>query len=338
MTAPLVTDANPSPLFFNKVSDAHAFKALDTRLGAHQKAVLVYDGYGELNTSLNDSRVRLVIDARRDPPSILDSLGSNDVVVYACTQDDLGLPFIGHLHETGRKYYPVWSAQPGGYVFTNTTVREVLQTEFAFQRSEGFAKWDYGHRDFTTLIQALEITKELTGCYVEAGCYRGSSAGAVLRYLAAKRRPMETFFLDVFEGFHYSESETSPDAVWHGTHQTDGLEAVRARLMAYGAGVPDLKITVEKNNIITDPLPESVVEKRIAVANLDVDLHEAVYAGLHKLAPHIQQHGILVVEDPGHTPLLIGAKYALERFLAEEAGRQFIPLVMDSGQSFLIRK
>jgi hypothetical protein len=69
-----------------------------------------------------------------------------------------------------------------------------------------------------------------------------------------------------------------------------------------------------------------------------VDLHEAVYAGLHKLAPHMVQHGILVVEDPGHTPLLIGAKLALEKFLAEDAGKQFIPIVMDSGQSFLIRK
>jgi hypothetical protein len=95
---------------------------------------------------------------------------------------------------------------------------------------------------------------------------------------------------------------------------------------------------VEKNNIISDALPARAVELGIAVANLDVDLHEAVYAGLHKLAPHMVQHGILVVEDPGHTPLLIGAKLVLEKFLAEDAGKQFIPIVMDSGQSFLIRK
>ena len=108
--------------------------------------------------------------------------------------------------------------------------------------------------------------------------------------------------------------------------------------MAYGGGFPDLKISVEKNNIISDPLPARAVKLGIAVANLDVDLYEAVYAGLHKLAPHMVQHGILVVEDPGHTPLLIGAKLALEKFLDEDVGKQFIPLVMDSGQSFLIRK
>jgi hypothetical protein len=50
------------------------------------------------------------------------------------------------------------------------------------------------------------------------------------------------------------------------------------------------------------------------------------------------KHGILVVEDPGHTPLLFGAKYALEKFLGEGLGRKFIPVAMDSGQVFLIRR
>jgi hypothetical protein len=325
-------------LFFDKIASGHVLEAFNTRLAQGQKAVLLYDGFGEIDAIFGDPRLRMVLDVRKEPPAVLDSLSGDDVVIYACTQDDLGLPFIEHLHRTGRKYYPVWSAHPGGYAFTNTTAREALQAEFEFQKSEGFDKWDFGHGDFTTLIQALELTKNLPGCYLEAGCYRGSSAGAVLRYLAAKRRPMEAFFLDVFEGFQYGESETSADAVWHGTHVTDGFETVRSRLMAYRAGFPDLKISVEKNNIISDALPARAVELGIAVANLDVDLHEAVYAGLHKLAPHMVQHGILVVEDPGHTPLLIGAKLALEKFLAEDAGKQFIPIVMDSGQSFLIRK
>ena len=325
-------------LFFDKIAPEHVLKALDARVGDDRKAVLLCDGYGDIDEILGDPRIGMLLDVRKESPVALDSLGADDVVIYACTQDDLGLPFIAHLHKTGRKYYPVRRAQPGGYVFTNTTAREVLKVEFEFQKREGFDKWDFGHRDFTTLIQALDLTKNLPGCYLEAGCYRGSSAGAVLRYLATTRRPMQAFLLDVFEGFQYVESETSADAVWHGTHVTDGFETVRSRLMAYRAGFPDLKISVEKNNIISDALPARAVELGIAVANLDVDLHEAVYAGLHKLAPHMVQHGILVVEDPGHTPLLIGAKFALEKFLGEDVGKQFIPIVMDSGQSFLIRK
>lgn len=232
----------------------------------------------------------------------------------------------------------MWSARPGGYVYTNNTARKVLSHEFEFQKREGFAKWDFGYHDFANLIQALEMTRNLPGCYVEVGCFRGSSAGIVLRYLSAVRRRIPTFFLDVFDGFTYDDAQSSADTIWHGTHKTEGYELVRQRLLNYNTEFPEMSISVEVNNIITDPLPIAVARDGIAVANLDVDLHEAVYMGLHKLAPHIVKSGVLIVEDAGHTPLLIGAKHALEKFLAEEAGQQFIHLVMESGQSFLIRK
>ncbi len=325
-------------LFFQKITSDQVSETLDKHVAENQLAVILADGYGQLDDISGISRVRRVIDVCKVSPLILDSLNVDDVVIYACVQDDLGLPFIEHLHNIGRKYYPVWSARPGGYAFTNSTARNVLDVEFDFQKRHGFAKWDFGYADFVNLIQALEITRDTPGCYLEVGCYRGSSAGVILRYLATTRRPLETFFLDVFEGFQYGESQTSADAIWYGTHATDGLAAVRERLVGYNTGFSDLKITIEKNNIITDPLPARVIEQGISVANLDVDLHEAVYAGLHKIAPHIVKNGILIVEDPGHTPLLIGARYALEKFLSEDIGKSFIPLSMESGQTFLIKK
>lgn len=328
----------PERLFVLKVNPQLVLDALNLHIKPPQRAVLIYDGYGRLGPVLQDRRVRWILDARRDNPDALEGLGDDDIVIYACTQDDLGLPFVERLHRINRKYFPLWSAQPGGYVFTNTRAREALKAEFEFQKRHGFAKWDFGHHDFANIIQALEITRHLPGCFVEVGCFRGSSAGAVLRYLSAVRRPMSTFFLDVFEGFTYDESARSADAIWHATHATEGFEAVQSRLLSYGHAFDGLKISVRVNNIITDPLPVEATQEGIAVANLDVDLHEAVYAGLHKLAPHIVKNGILIVEDPGHTPLLIGAKYALEKFLTEEAGQDFVPVVMESGQTFLIRK
>jgi hypothetical protein len=47
--------------------------------------------------------------------------------------------------------------------------------------------------------------------------------------------------------------------------------------------------------------------------------------------------GILIVEDPGHTPLLIGACAALDLFLQTETGRKFTLIYMRSGQYFLVR-
>jgi hypothetical protein len=47
--------------------------------------------------------------------------------------------------------------------------------------------------------------------------------------------------------------------------------------------------------------------------------------------------GIMICEDAGHTPALIGARLALDNFLKSEQGKFFIPVHMTSGQVFLIR-
>lgn len=328
----------PRRLFFPKVTPELLLRALDQHVPHGCRAVILSDGFEDIDGPAADRRVARVIDVRIEPVSALESLDDTEAVIYACTQDDLGIPFVEHLHRRGRRYYPIWSARPGGYAFANSTARRVLEAEFQYQKRLGFDKWDFGHGDFVNLIQAIEITRSLPGCYLEVGCYRGSSAGVVLRYLAESSRDMHACFLDVFDGFSYEEAEKSADAVWLGTHVTDGLDAVRSRLLEYGANAPGLTICVERCNIITDPLPAMVLERGVAVANLDVDLHEAVEAGLRKIAPHVVPGGILVVEDPGHTPLLIGANLALRRFMKGDEGRQFMPIAMESGQTFLVRR
>ena len=97
-------------------------------------------------------------------------------------------------------------------------------------------------------------------------------------------------------------------------------------------------ISTHPANIISDELPDEVRARGIAVANIDVDLHEAVLAALERISPHVTKYGIIVVEDPGHTPLLIGACLALKKFMENGGSDMFIPVVMDSGQTFLIRK
>jgi hypothetical protein len=144
-----------------------------------------------------------------------------------------------------------------------------------------------------------------------------------------------SYFLDVFEGFTYEAARTSPDTTWKGTHQSDGIETVAARLQRFARPELGRPVHIVKNNIITEPLPAGI--QQIAVANLDVDLLEAVYHGLLQLAPHIAIGGILIVEDPGHTPLLIGAHAALEMFQRTALARDFVPIYMRSGQTILVR-
>jgi len=293
-------------------------------------SVVLWDGFGAIGDVP-------YIHCEDSPLSALDAYPLDTTVfIYACSQDDIGSPFVRRIIQLGGKFFPIRFHQPALFVHVDTVARRSLEKEFEFQKAGGFAKWDHGPHDFIGLIQALAITRNLVGDYVELGCYRGSSGGAVLRYLRDKKRSMTCHFLDVFEGFNYPVALGSADTLWSGTHATEGAEEVRRRLEGYAADTPGLLVKVYKSNCITDELPSNI--EAIAVANVDVDLYEAVLAGLKRVAPLVVTGGIVVVEDPGHSPFLIGARVALDEFLEGEMGKMFIPIMMQSGQTFLIRR
>lgn len=192
------------------------------------------------------------------------------------------------------------------------------------------------------LIQAFESTRERPGCVVEVGCFRGSSAGALLSYVRRRQAErgfprIDFHFMDVFDGFDYPAAQASSDVCWAGTHRTDGFEVVRDRIRSYGRDMPGMNIEVHRCNVITDPIPEPIVRAGVRLANIDVDLYEAVAAGLARYAPLIVPGGIMICEDAGHTPLLIGALKAVEEFMDSDAGRQFCRIDLQSGQTFLVR-
>ncbi len=257
---------------------------------------------------------------------------SQTVFIYACEQDDIGLPFIDLIIDHGGVFEPVFCAEPSNYANTNHVAREVLEKEFIYQTVNGFAKWDFGYGDFANITQALEVTRAVKGTFVEIGCFNGSSSCVAMQYLYDANINRSCYFFDVFDGFVYESAYTTADRIWLGTHQTNGIDAVKCRLSRFDAPERGLSVTVEKLNIITDELPINL--EKIAVANVDVDMFDAVLASLNKLAPLMAKSGIIIVEDPGHTPGLIGARVALVRFLRNNCN--FIPIYMESGQTLLI--
>jgi hypothetical protein len=309
-------------------------KAEIQRWGATGRVAVLVDQ----DCDLSDLNVE-VIDVRSRSPDTL-ALGF-DCVFYAVDQDDLGAVFVRWMIEHRVKYIPIWRSTSARYVNKNRLARAVIEAEFDRQTAAGFAKFDAddsypGYGDAENICQALERTRSLPGAYVEVGCYRGSSGCVALHYMRESGIYRPTVFLDVFEGFTYEHARTSADRIWDGTHAVEeGIEAVAERLKAFEQAAFGRTVTVLKSNIITDELPPGT--EAIAVANLDVDMAEAVYAGLVRLAPRIVAGGILIVEDPGHTPLLIGAVAALDIFLGGDAGRDFVPIYMRSGQYFLVR-
>jgi hypothetical protein len=168
---------------------------------------------------------------------------------------------------------------------------------------------------------------------VEIGCFRGSSGSVALHYMRTARIFRDAYFFDVFDGFEYDAAKQSADAIWAGTHATEGREIVEQRLSRHARPADGLNVFVRRHNIVEEPVPPAL--DRIVLANIDVDLYEAVLAALVKIAPRIVSGGIVIVEDPGHTPALVGARIALEEFLETEPARRFTPIHMESGQTFL---
>jgi hypothetical protein len=260
---------------------------------------------------------------------------ANAAFVYACSGDFQGSPFIQCLISKGGRFIPVWNNGPAIYVDQNPVARRVLEAEWTTQRREGFAKWDCGPGDFMNLCQALEVTRHQKGVFLEIGCFRGSSGSVALHYMKEAGIHRYAYFFDVFDGFKYDAAMSSPDAIWMGSHQTEGAAWVEERLKRHERVELGLKVIVRRHNIIEEEIPRDFPP--VAVANLDVDLYEAVRAALIKVAPRMAPGGIMVVEDPGHTPQLVGARVALDEFLASKAASAFVPVYLESGQTFLIK-
>jgi hypothetical protein len=97
---------------------------------------------------------------------------------------------------------------------------------------------------------------------------------------------------------------------------------------------PEQEFTLVQSNICVNSLPESI--QKIAVANIDVDIYDATRDAIQKVGEKMVTGGIMICEDPTSTPGLIGAFYAMEKFLKTPLGKKFMKLHL-TGQYFLIK-
>lgn len=188
------------------------------------------------------------------------------------------------------------------------------------------------------LCQALELTKNLQGEYVEVGVYLGGSALTAIHYIEEAIKngfpKREIWLLDTFDGFHYEEALKSPDALWANTHKLLGTEKTIQYISAT-LGFSILNVHLIKANICTNDLPAQI--QKIAVANIDVDMYEPTLAALNKVSNLIVPGGIIICEDPASTPALYGSLLAMETFLATDRGNEYTKIYLGS-QYFLIKK
>lgn len=255
---------------------------------------------------------------------VLDYAGKEDsffVLLYRF--DWNAIKTVRFFDEHGLKYQAPSQIVPmARYLHTNQLAYETLMDE-----QSNDPRIHYCPIDFENIFQGLEATRALPGDYVEIGTYQGASARAALNYMRRAGIHRNAYFLDTFEGFTYEGAQKSSDAAWYGTHTETSLDMVEKYLSEYD------NARLIKSNIITNGLPDEITQ--IALCNIDVDIYDAVYESLRKVSPLIVKHGIIIAEDYGHTPWLIGAQYAVKRFLDETSG--FMPLYFPSGQIMLIK-
>ena len=313
------------------ISDVeHALSFAGNKFSAREIVLLADREIGVLSVSCQVIRCD-----QSDVQALFQCDVSSTVFVYACDSDSTGLPFIKEIIKRNGVFYPVQVYTPSSYANVDEVARKVVLSEFQRQTDAGFCKFDFGAGDSLNLIQAIAATVNVAGDYVEIGCYRGSSACVALAYMREIRLKRNCFFLDVFDGFTYQAAKDSADAMWAGTHETEGLDIVGKRILECCDPLSGLLAEVVKTNVIEDELPEQIAD--IALANIDVDLYEAVLAALVRIAPRMAVGGIVIVEDPGHTPALIGSRLAFDVFMQTPIASSFTAIYLESGQTFLVR-
>ena len=300
-----------------------------------QSIVMLHDG---AVTNEDDERwggsVKLFINCAHTPASQLDTISlEENVFLYACSWSSNGLPWIRKIVHGGGKFLAIGGPQAAPWVDQNDAARRVMDFEFARQTQEGYAKFD--HPDFVELCQVLYRTRHIAGDIVEIGCFEGSSGSLIAHYLSEIGLGRRCWFFDVFEGFNYEAARSSSDTAWVGGHiVAGGRDRVAARLERYANPTIGLQIEVRQSNIITDPLPPEI--SKIAVANIDVDIYDGVLAALHKVRPLLARGGIILAEDPSHTPGLVGALLAVDEFMESDAGKGLFRYQLPSAQTMLI--
>ncbi len=210
-------------------------------------------------------------------------------------------------------------------------MRRTIKSESMIQKEEGIFKFCSGYGlDASILMQIVTQLESVSGDYVEIGCFMGSSGCIQLRQLSTLNSSKKFYFYDTFDGFNYDEAFQSGDYYFKNTHKTDGRDKVHQRFLKRYQNVT----TIKRNICEEDPLREI---QKIAFANIDVDLYEAVCSALEAVDKKLVDNGIIIVEDPGHAPFLSGALAAMYEFI-EKMPNKYTVIHLVSGQAMLIKR
>lgn len=263
----------------------------------------------------------------------------NSLFLYCFQQEDLYLKEFENIIQNGGDYesvhldrniYRSEFTQTTSYRFVNSNCLKAIKNSLKNldQISHLFNSTITTHEN---LCEGLELTKNVPGDFVEVGVYSGGTALTVLNYLKITGQKRNVYLIDTYDGFNYEASKKSSDAAWYKTHlkQKKTKEEIEKNFKNFN------NYELIKSEIIKDNFPEKI--EKISLAHIDVDMQEATYESLIKIAKKISIHGIIMCEDSAHTPTCYGAKYAMEKFLKEDGNEDKFLKIFKKNHYFLVR-
>jgi O-methyltransferase len=143
-----------------------------------------------------------------------------------------------------------------------------------------------------------ESLREVPGCVVECGVWRGGMCGGIAEVMGPKRR---YFLFDSFEGLPPAKDIDGPAArAWQANKDRPGYydncrasveDAERAMRLSGASSYELIKGWFEETLTAFRPPQE------IALLRLDGDWYESVRTCLRLLYPHVSPQGLIIIDD-----------------------------------------
>ena len=183
------------------------------------------------------------------------------------------------------------------------------------------------------LIAILKLGKDVPGCIVEAGAYKGASTSKIS--LFAQHVQRDVYVFDSFEGLpanteaHEKSLEGHSIKGWFDEGNFAGsLDEVKTNISKYGV--------IERCHFIKgwfeDTMP--LFKEPVALAYLDVDLASSTKTCLKYLYPLLAPGGSIYSQD-GDFPLVVDV-FRDEQFWKEEVGVAQLPEIVGLGKKITI--
>lgn len=157
--------------------------------------------------------------------------------------------------------------------------------------------------------------RQLDGCVVEAGCYKGASAAKLSLVAAHQNRKLHLF--DSFEGLPETHEPVQTnifgrEAVFHGGEWAGSIDEVKHNISSYGR----IDVCEFHKGWFCNTMPS--FQEPIACAYVDVDLVESTRDCMKFLFPLLVKGGAIFSQD-GHLPLILDL-VGNESFWRDEVG------------------